>query len=567
MCPSSDTGNRSVRCPNWIHTVAIVQTSRISRLKTLLIDDMSGMRANLRAQLQQLGVQDVDQAASATAALKAISGRGVSRPFDLVLCDYNLGGDTSGQQLLEHVRRKNLLLPVTIWFMVTAESSYDYVASASDFAPDDYLIKPFTASNLEGRLIRHFERQDALGPALKKMAAGDFEDAAAEFGQLSEAGSKFTMDALRLKARCLTGLNRHGEAKAVFAQALSIRQGVPWAELGFARALRDAGELDKARTAAVAIATANPTLVGAYELLAEIHRVEGNEDEELEALRKAESIVPSANRSRALGEMALRVGNMDVAKTAYAKVVEATRTSFTKSPYDNAALAQIYLDTGDSAKALEVLKPVQREFDSETGFQAIAAAVQARAFRDTGDDKAASAALERALQFAKSADPKSALAVSKACFALGKEAEGERIVTNAVRANHEDAHLVDAARKMLKDAGREQITGRLVDAQVQEMLDLTERALALAKKAQITEAQSIIAEAVAGLPNNIGVLVAAAQINLLFLAHEGMDIGVANRVRGHLATLERLAPDTERVVKMGTFFKEILLQARAEAAA
>jgi DNA-binding response OmpR family regulator len=541
--------------------VAIVQNSRISKLKALLIDDMSSMRVNLRTQLQQIGVGDVAQAASAAEALKLITARATGKPFDLVLCDYNLGGATNGQQLLEHVRAKKLLQPVTIWFMVTAESSYDSVAVASDYAPDDYLIKPFTAANLESRLMRHFERQDALEPALKRMAGGDLEGAVAEFSRLAGAGSKFTMDALRLKARCLTQLHRHDEAKGVFAQALSIRQRVPWAELGFARALRDAGDLDKAHAAAVAIVAVNPTLVGAHELMADIHHARGEDAEALESLRQAESIVPSAERARALGEMAVRTGDLDVAKTAYAKVVAATRTSLTKTPYDNAALAQVYMDTGESAKALEVLKPVQQEFVGETGFQAIAASVEARAHQDAGDEEAAGAALGRALEFAKSADAGAALAVSRACFALGQDAEGERIVTGAVRSNHEDVKLVAAARKLLKDSGREDVIDRVVDTEVQGMLGMTEQALALAKKAQLVEAQAIIAEAVAGLPKNVGVLVAAAQINLLVLSQKGLDIAAVNRVREYLATLDTLAHGTERVVKMQAYFKEMLRKA------
>ena len=547
--------------------MATIPNSRVSRLKALLIDDMSEMRSNLRAQLQQLGIRDVSQAASAKEALKAMAERSSGRPLDLVLCDYNLGKDTNGQQLLEHVRSKNLLPPATIWFMVSAESSYDYVATVSDCAPDQYLIKPFTAANLESRLTRHFEKQDAFEPALKRMAEGDLDGALTELGKIPEKASRFTMDALRLKARCLTELNRHHDAKAVFAQVLTIRQGVPWAELGFAKALHKAGELDKAHAAAVALAAANPKLVGAYEILAEIHDARGEEAEALEALRQAESIVPSARRTRALGAMAVRTGNMEAATNAYAKVVEATRRSLTRSPYDNAALAQIYVDTGDPAKALETLKPAQQEFSDETGFQAIAAAVQACAYQQTGDAEAASAALDRALQFAKRADPVATLAVSKACFALGNAAEGERIVTDAVRANHEDEQLLAAARKVLKDAGREEVIGRLVDAQVQEMLGLTERALALAKKAQLAEAQDIIAEAVAGLPNNVGVLVAAAQINLLFLSQKGLDLEVATRVRGYLATLDTLAHGTERVVKMLAFFNELVRKGSAGAAA
>jgi len=541
--------------------MAIIQNSRISKLKALLIDDMSSMRVNLRTQLQQLGVGDVAQAASAAEALKAIGARAATKPFDLVLCDYNLGGGTNGQQLLEYVRAKKLLQPVTIWFMVTAESSYDSVAVASDYAPDDYLIKPFTAANLEGRLLRHFERQDALEPALKRMAGGDLEGALTELSRIAGSGAKFTMDALRLKARCLTELHRHDEAKGVFAQALSIRQRLPWAELGFARALRDAGEMEKAHAAAVAMVAVNPTLVGAHELMAEIHQARGEDAQAVEALRKAESIVPSAERARALGEMAVRCGDLELAKTAYAKVVTATRASVTKTPYDNAALAQIYMDTGDAAKALEVLKPVQREYGGERGFQAIAAAVEARAHQEAGDEAAAGAALTRALEFAKHAEPGAALAVSRACFALGEDEAGERLVTDAVCSDHEDLQLVAAARRLLKDAGREDVISRAVDAQVQNMLAMTEKALALAKKAQLTEAQTIIAEAVAGLPKNVGVLVAAAQINLLVLSQQGLDLEVVTRVREYLGTLDALARGTERVVKMQAYFKELLRKA------
>ena len=543
--------------------MATIQNSRISKLKALLIDDMSSMRVNLRTQLQQLGVGDVAQAASAAEALKAMSVRAGSRPFDLVLCDYNLGGGTNGQQLLEHVRAKKLLLPVTIWFMITADSSYDSVAVAGDYAPDDYLIKPFTAANLESRLMRHFERQDALEPALKKMSGGDIEGAVIEFSRIAGAGTKFTMDALRLKARCLTDLHRHGEAKEVYAQALWIRQRLPWAELGFARALHAAGEMEKAHAAAVAMVAGNPTLVGAHELMAEIHHARGEDAQAVESLRTAESIVPSAERARALGEMAVRSGNLEVAKTAYAKVVAATRNSVTRTPYDNSALAQVYMETGEPAKALEVLKPAQQEFAAEPGFQAVAAAVEARAQQDSGNEEAASAALARALDFAKNADAEASLAVSRACFALGEEAEGERLVTRAVRSDHEDVKLVAAARKLLKDTGREDAAGRVIDEQVQDMLGMTEKALELAKQARLGEARAVIAEAVAGLPRNIGVLIAAAQIHILYLSQKGLDIEVLTRAQTYLAKLETLAHGNERVVKMRAYLKELLRQAGA----
>ena len=117
-------------------------SSRIAGLRSLLVDDMRDMRANLRNQLDQLGMAKVDQAKNAAEALKLVS----SNKYDLVLCDYNLGDETNGQQLLEFLKARRLLPASTIFFMVTAESKYPSVVTAGEFAPDDYLIKPFTAS-------------------------------------------------------------------------------------------------------------------------------------------------------------------------------------------------------------------------------------------------------------------------------------------------------------------------------------------------------------------------------------------------------------------------------------
>lgn len=38
--------------------------------------------------------------------------------------------------------------------MTTAEGSYERVVAAAEFAPDDYLLKPFNANNLKERLDR-----------------------------------------------------------------------------------------------------------------------------------------------------------------------------------------------------------------------------------------------------------------------------------------------------------------------------------------------------------------------------------------------------------------------------
>jgi hypothetical protein len=64
---------------------------------------------------------------------------------------------------------------------------------------------------------------DALKAATKRMSAADMRDAIARFSQPADAASKFTMDALRLKARCLTVLKRHDEARADLSMNLGSK--------------------------------------------------------------------------------------------------------------------------------------------------------------------------------------------------------------------------------------------------------------------------------------------------------------------------------------------------------
>lgn len=520
----------------------------------MLVDDMRDMRANLRNQLDQLGIAKVDQAKNAAEALKLLGGN----RYDLVLCDYNLGDQTNGQQLLEFLKAKRILPASTIFFMVTAESKYTSVVTAGEFAPDDYLIKPFTASNLGNRLERHFEKQDALAPITRRLASADLNGAVAECERLIAGRSKFSMEALRFKAQTLMDLGRPDEAGTVYGQVLAIRDSVPWAQLGLACALKASGARERARSVAVSLVASNPNFVSAYDLLADLHREEGDEQAAFKVLQQAEAVVPSARRARIVGDMAYQIGNLEIARASFERVVGATRNSVTKSSRDSSSLSQVYVDVGEPKKALDTLKAVEREFSREPAFQAMAAAVESRAHRDLGNEQAAAAALDKALALTSEAGAEAAIFVSKACLSSGREEEGVKLLSGAVRSNHEDARLISLAKRVLKDTGHEAKSHQLVDVQVSEMLELTGKALAVAQKARLDDAVSMITEAVLKLPDNPGVLLAAAQINLLWLSQKGLNLEFVNRIKAYMAKLEILLPGHERVLKMNHFFRETL---------
>src|SRR5574343_929550 len=74
-------------------------------LRFLIIDDMSTVRSTLQILLQALGATQIDFAQSHWDALHRIT----QRMPDVILCDYNLGDSRTGQQLLEELRREEML--------------------------------------------------------------------------------------------------------------------------------------------------------------------------------------------------------------------------------------------------------------------------------------------------------------------------------------------------------------------------------------------------------------------------------------------------------------------------
>jgi CheY-like chemotaxis protein len=124
----------------------------------LLVEDFDAMRTVLKGLLLRCGAEKVDAVSDGREAVRLM--RGTS--YDIVMCDYNLGGGKNGQQLLEEARLNGWIGPAAVWLMITAEKTSDMVSVAAEDAPDDYLLKPITESLLQARLFKLVERKTSL---------------------------------------------------------------------------------------------------------------------------------------------------------------------------------------------------------------------------------------------------------------------------------------------------------------------------------------------------------------------------------------------------------------------
>ncbi|MBX9799085.1 MAG: response regulator [Burkholderiaceae bacterium] len=542
--------------------MATILNTRLARLRALVVDDMQTMRQNIRTQLGQLGIEQVDQSATPNDAIKRIRNTN----YDVIICDYNLNKETNGQQVLEYLRSQKLLSPTAMFFMVTAESSYDSVASAAEFQPDAYMVKPLTGGKIADRLERLLDRQQALKPITDRLQMKDLAGAIAECDTVLAAEPKWIVDILKIKGSSALELGNIEQARSTYNKALTLRNDLVWARLGLARCDQAAGQLEQAKKLVNEVLETNVQFVGAYDLLAQIAEAQGNEEAVLDAFNKSYAVIPSARRSRLMGDAAYRVGNLEQARQAFNKALTHTRGSLTAQASDALSLAQVQVDIGDAADALAVLSAAAQDHQDDPYFAARQATIAAQAFARLGDMNSAQAAFASAKELADGirADIHT-LTLAKAAFCVGLDEEGARIVAKAIKADHENTRLVAFARRVLQDTGNEALIEKVVDESISEGALIVEQATQLMRSGQFDESLAKLEEALTATPENTGVLLAAAQLHLLWMSQKGLDRNYVERVNAYLAQLDVLMPNSERVAKMYRFLRETLVKASVEA--
>ena len=115
-------------------------------MSILIVDDYKTMLRIIRNLLKQLGFNNVDEAIDGSSALTKLRDKN----FGLVISDWNME-PMSGLQLLKEVRADVKLKEIP-FIMITAESKSENVIAAKEAGVSNYIVKPFNAATLKGKL-------------------------------------------------------------------------------------------------------------------------------------------------------------------------------------------------------------------------------------------------------------------------------------------------------------------------------------------------------------------------------------------------------------------------------
>lgn len=260
----------------------------IQDASALIIDSNANSRSLMSAQLRDLGVGTVRQ----TPRVKDARVMLEHQTFDIVLCDYHFDmSDTSGQDLLDELRREGLLPYSTVFVMVTSEATYAKVAEAAEAALDAYLIKPYTSANLAERLASARLRKRILKDIFEAIESQDFETAANLCMARFEARGKYWLYAARIGAELLLRLKRFDDAKRLY-EAIIAAKTVPWARLGVARTEVASGNIQAARRTLENLIGELPDYADSHDLMGHVQMEQGDLNEALKTYQTAATLTP-----------------------------------------------------------------------------------------------------------------------------------------------------------------------------------------------------------------------------------------------------------------------------------
>jgi CheY-like chemotaxis protein len=259
----------------------------------------------MTAQLRELGVGHVRQATRTRDARVILE----TQPYDIVLCDYYFdGSETSGQDLLDELRREQLLPYSTVFVMVTGEASYAKVAEAAEAALDAYLVKPYTSAALADRLASARHRKHELKDIFEAIDGKDFGKAADLCLARFESRGAYWLYAARIGAELLLRLERHDQARELYEAIIAART-VPWARLGVARTEVASGNLSAARRTLQTLIGEMPDQADSYDLMGRVQMDQGEISAALATYRTAANLTPGClSRQQHCGTLAFYAG-------------------------------------------------------------------------------------------------------------------------------------------------------------------------------------------------------------------------------------------------------------------
>jgi tetratricopeptide (TPR) repeat protein len=398
---------------------------------------------------------------------------------------------------------------------------------------------------MKSRLEKVLTRKAMLIDIEKAVRDKDYDRTVALCDKALASSKTNTTELQRIKTGTLLTMGRYGRARQEFEQILAKRD-IPWARTGLGKAYFYNGDLARAQQLFREVINANPAYLEAHDWLAKSHEKAGELEEAQRALARCTELSPnSVVRQRSLGELAQKRGDLETAETAFRKTIKLGEFSIHKTPVAYLGLAKIRSENDDPAEALQILKEINKEFNSaETNLHA--KVVEGMVYSKSGDLASAGRISREVAELAKADDGHLTtgimLEAAQLFLATGNKEAAEDIAQSIVKNNHENTELLAQVSDLYSQAGMSDQGEELVKKSCQEVIAINDRGVVLAKEGKLDEAIRLLNDAHAMLPNNKRVMINLANMAVMSMRQNGRNSDLMQIAAECLKQVAKLEP-------------------------
>ena len=513
----------------------------------LVVDDFADMRSAIRSILHSLGVTHIEQARDGLDAIAALT----AKPFDVILCDYNLGPGKDGQQVLEEARYRRLIGLDSIFVMITAENTREMVMSAIEYTPDSYLAKPFTKELLRTRLSKLFAIKANLSHVNKALLLQDYGAALKELDRLIASGPKNLSELTKIKSDVLLSAKRYDEAKRIFEDVLAARD-LAWARLGLGKTLFLQKHYALAQEVFSQLLSLEPNMIAAYDWLAKTQSALQCFPEAEQTLQEAATLSPRAlPRQQMLGELALANGHTNAAEQAFGRAAALAKHSVLSNPALYSGLAKSKSANGKHLEALKVIGDMGKTFASDAEAAIYACAATAFVKRQQGDAAGAAQALQEAegrmSELGTTRSSALMLEMAKTYGQLGEEEKASNLIREAIANNHDEEALLTNIVQICREAALDYDAESAIREVQQAVVRTNNAGVQLIKRGQFDDAIRLLSGAAEEMPGNNTINLNAGKAIIMKMEKLGATSDEVSRVRHYVERVRALDPNDWRL--------------------
>lgn len=152
-----------------------------AKLTVMVVDDHDPIRKSIKRVLVGMGFGEVIECFDGEEAIKVLA----KKPVDILVCDLYMR-NVSGFEVLEHIRSRDIGCDVPV-VIVTGEASKEEIVKVVDMGAEDYVLKPFQASDLEKKVVRTLNKFYSPTPLLRMLRKAERHYLAQEFNDALDA--------------------------------------------------------------------------------------------------------------------------------------------------------------------------------------------------------------------------------------------------------------------------------------------------------------------------------------------------------------------------------------------